>query len=766
MIKAKLPRIAHFLLAAVCLLASGYAYLPLLTAEDPPSTGNTTGQRTRRLKLFRRRPSVRPTGQDRPTPAYSRRTVGNKSMTSFTYPPTRRSDQVDTYHGTQVADPYRWLEETDSKETQAWITSQNKLTFSYLEQLEQRPLLKERLSELWNYERFGLPVKRGDQYFYTHNDGLQNQSVLHVADSVDGKSRVLLDPNTLSEEGTVALAGWRPSPDGKLLAYGLAADGSDWREWRVLHVHNGEATEDHLQWVKFSGVSWTADNQGFFYSRYDEPVEGKQFTGTNYYQKLYYHRLGDSQEKDELIYHRPDHKEWGFGGYVTDDGRYLIITVWKGTLRKNQLFYKDLTVADSPVVELLTGFDAEYDFIGNDDDHFWITTDRDAPRRQVVRINLVKPNPDDWQTVIGQSDHVLEQIQLVGQRLLATYLKDAQSLVQVYDLDGGLIRQLDLPGIGSARGFGGRPGDEETFYSFTNYSTPATIFRYDIASGKSTVYRQPAVRFNPSEYETRQVFYQSKDGTKVPMFITYRKGTDNVAERPTILYGYGGFDISLTPGFSVANLVWMERGGIYAVANLRGGGEYGREWHEAGMLDKKQNVFDDFMAAADYLVDEGYTRRDQLAIRGGSNGGLLVGAVMTQRPDLCAAALPAVGVMDMLRYHKFTIGWAWVSEYGSADDPEQFANLLGYSPLHRLTPGTHYPATLITTADHDDRVVPGHSFKFAAALQHAHQGPNPVFIRVETKAGHGAGTPTTKQIETYADILAFLEEVLHVSKSP
>ena len=687
-------------------------------------------------------------------------------MTVFNYPSTERSDQIDTYHGTRVADPYRWLEDVDSKETQSWVQAQNQLTFSYLEQIETRPALRQRLTELWNYERFGLPVKRGEHYFYTHNDGLQNQSVLHVTDSLDGKPRVLLDPNQLSEDGTVALANWVASPNGKLLAFGLATDGSDWREWRVLHVDNGKMTADHLQWVKFSTISWTTDNQGFFYSRYKAPPEGKQFTGTNYYQKLYYHRLGDSQEKDRLIYERPDQKEWGFDGDVTDDGRYLVITVYQGTLRKNQLFYRDLKKPDSPVVELLSGFDAEYDFIGNEENRFWIATDRDAPRRQVIRIDLESPNREDWQTILGENDHVLERIRLVGHCLIATYLKNAQSQVQVFDLEGKLIRKLDLPGIGSTQGFGGRPADQETFYSFTNYSTPSKIFRYDIASGESTIYRQPAVTFEPGDYETRQVFYRSKDGTRIPMFISYRKGPVNPTERPAILYGYGGFDISLTPGFSVANLVWMERGGIYAVANLRGGGEYGREWHEAGMLDNKQNVFDDFIAAADYLISEGYTRRDQLAIRGGSNGGLLVGAVMTQRPDLCAAALPAVGVMDMLRYHKFTIGWAWVSEYGSVDDARQFANLLRYSPLHRLTPGTEYPATLITTADHDDRVVPGHSFKFAAALQHAHQGPNPVFIRIETKAGHGAGTPTSKQIETQTDILAFLEKVLQGKKHP
>ena len=686
-------------------------------------------------------------------------------MASFEYPPTHRSDQVDNYHDTTVADPYRWLEDVDSQETRDWVKAQNQLTFSYLKQIPARPKIRERLTKLWNYERFGLPAKRGAYYFFTRNNGLQNQSVLHVAETLDGPARILLDPNTLSDEGTVALANWVPSPDGKLLAYGLAADGSDWREWRVLHVHDGQMTMDHLEWIKFSSVSWTADSQGFFYSRYDAPPEGKQFTGTNYFQKLYYHRLGDRQEQDQLIYERPDHKEWGFGGYVTDDGRYLIISVWKGTLRKNQLLYKDLTKPDSLVVELLTGFDAEYDFVGNDAEHFWIATDRDAARRQVVRISLKNPAPEHWQSILKESEHVLENIQLVGQRFLVTYLKDAHSLVQVFSLQGELIQQLELPGIGSARGFGGRSTDQETFYTFTNYNTPSTIYRFDIPNRTSTIYRQPKVLFDPQDYETRQIFYRSKDGTRIPMFISYRKGMGDPSQRPTILYGYGGFDISLTPSFSVANLVWMERGGIYAVANLRGGGEYGRAWHEAGMLANKQNVFDDFMAAADFLVSEGYTRRDQLAIRGGSNGGLLVGAVMTQRPDLCAAALPAVGVMDMLRYHKFTIGWAWVSEYGSSDDPDQFANLLRYSPLHRLTTGTQYPATLVTTADHDDRVVPGHSFKFAAALQYANRGTNPVFIRVESKAGHGAGTPTSKQIEIQADILAFLEKVLQAKDS-
>lgn len=679
---------------------------------------------------------------------------------SLKYPKTRRSDHMDQYHGTEVADPYRWLEDPDSDETKAWVEAENKVTFGFLESIPEREPIKQRLTELWNYERFGLPRKRGDRYFYTRNDGLQNQSVLYVTDGIDGEPRVLLDPNQWAADGTVALAGWTPSEDGKLLTYGVAAAGSDWREWKVLDVETGKELADHLKWVKFSGVSWLKDGSGLFYSRYDEPKEGEEFTGVNYYQKLYFHKIGDEQSQDTLVYERPDQKEWGFDGHVTEDAKFLIITIWRGTERKNQIFYKDLTKPDAEVVELLAGFEFEYDFVGNDGDTFWFNTDDNAPLRRVLAIDLDKPTRADWREVIPEAKEVLQGTGLVGDHFLALYLKDAASQVRIFDLGGEHVRDVALPAIGSAEGFGGRRRDHETFYYFSNNTTPGTIYKYDIESGLSEVFREPKVDFDPNAYETRQVFYESKDGTRIPMFITHKRGIKLEGSNPTLLYAYGGFNISLTPGFSVSNLVWLERGGVYAVPNLRGGGEYGREWHEAGMQEKKQNVFDDFIAAAEWLIDNKYTSTEKLAIRGGSNGGLLVGAAMTQRPELFGAAIPAVGVMDMLRYHNFTIGWAWVSEYGSSDDAVAFKNLMSYSPLHNIKPGISYPPTMITTADHDDRVVPAHSFKFAAELQHAHQGDNPVLIRIETRAGHGAGTPTVKLIEASADVLAFLTKVL------
>jgi len=676
------------------------------------------------------------------------------------YPDTRRSDQVDVYHGVQVPDPYRWLEDTDSEETKAWVEAQNKVTFSYLEKVPQRASLRERLTKLWNFERYGTPEKRGGRYFYTRNDGLQNQSVLYVAESLDAPPRELLDPNQLSQDGTVALVGWEVSEDGRYLAYGLAAAGSDWNEWKVKEVATGQDRSDHLRWVKFSGVSWTPDNRGFFYSRYDEPKAGEELTGVNYYQKLYYHTLGEPQDKDRLVYERKDQKEWGFRGEVTEDGRYLVISVWRGTEVKNQVFYQRLDTPAAPVVELLAGFDAEYEFIGNEGSTLWFQTDLDAPLRRVIAIDVEHPERSRWRELIPQAQHVIRGVSAVGDRFLVAYLKDAATQVRVFDLSGRFEREVALPAIGEAGGFGGRRKDDETFYQFTNFTTPPTVYRYEIRSGESTVFRRPQVDFDPQAYETRQVFYHSKDGTRVPMFITHRKGLPLDGNNPTLLYAYGGFDISITPAFSVMNLVWMEQGGVYAVPNLRGGGEYGREWHEAGMKEKKQNVFDDFIAAAQWLIDNKYTCSQKLAIRGGSNGGLLVGAAITPRPDLFGAALPAVGVMDMLRFHKFTIGWAWVSEYGSSDDPGEFRTLIKYSPLHNLKPGTRYPATMITTADHDDRVVPGHSFKFAAELQRAHAGDTPVLIRIETSAGHGAGTPTSKLIDTAADSLAFLLSVL------
>jgi len=678
----------------------------------------------------------------------------------FVYPTSHPVDQVDDYHGTKVADPYRWLENPDSPETKAWVEAQNKLTFGFLEQIPDRDRIRERLTKLWNYEKYGIPFKQGDRYFFFKNDGLQNQSVLYSLKSLDASPNVLLDPNKLSTDGTVALSGLAVSEDGKRLAYGLSTSGSDWQEWKVRDVETGNDLPDQIQWVKFSGASWTRDGSGFFYSRYAEPDEKTRLEAVNYFQKLYFHRLGTSQADDILIYERPDQKEWGFNGDVTEDGRYLVISVWLGTDPRNLVFYKDLTTPNAPVVELINTFEAEYRLIDNEGSRFWFRTDLNAPRSRVIEIDVQSSDRTHWREIIPQSAETLQGVSVLNHQFVASYLKDAQTQVRIFDLQGQPVRSVELPGIGSAGGFGGKRDDTETFYSFTSFTTPTTIYRYDMLTGQSTVFRQPQVDFNPQDYETRQVFYQSKDGTQVPMFIVHKKGLQLDGNNPTVLYGYGGFGISLTPSFSVSLLVWMEMGGVYAVPNLRGGGEYGEDWHQAGMKHHKQNVFDDFTAAAEWLIQNKYTSPSKLAISGGSNGGLLVGACMTQRPDLFGAALPDVGVLDMLRFHKFTIGWAWVPEYGSPDDPADFKALYAYSPLHNLKGGTNYPATMITTADHDDRVVPAHSFKFAAALQAAHQGDRPVLIRIETKAGHGAGKPTAKIIESAADKWAFLIKVL------
>ena len=672
------------------------------------------------------------------------------------YPPSKKVDQVDDYNGVKVADPYRWLEDPDSEETKAWVEAQNQVTFAYLSEIPAREKIKQRLTQLWNFEKYRIPFKRGDRYFYFKNSGLQNQFVLYSLTSLDGKPEVLLDPNTLSEDGTIALSGMAITDDGKLMAYGLSVAGSDWQEWKVRNVETGEDLGDRLQWIKFSGASWTKDGKGFFYSRFDEPNEATKLEDVNYYQKLYYHQLGQPQSADILIYERPDQKEWGFSGDVTEDGRYLIISVRRGTDPKNLVFYKDLSTGNAPIVELISEFEADYSFIDNDGSLFWFRTDLDAPRGRVIAIDIDNPGRENWQEVIPQATEVLEAVGMLNNQFVADYLQDARTKIEIFNLDGTFARDVELPGIGSAGGFDGKRHDRETFYLFMSFTTPGTIYRYNMVTGESTLYRQPTVDFNPADYETKQVFYKSKDGTQIPMFITHKRGLKLDGNNPTYLYGYGGFNISLTPSFSISNLVWMEMGGVYAMPNLRGGGEYGEEWHQAGMKHKKQNVFDDFIAAGEWLIANGYTSPAKLAIGGGSNGGLLVGACMTQRPDLFAAALPAVGVMDMLRFPKFTIGWAWCSDYGSPDEVEDFKVLYAYSPLHNLQSGTSYPATMITTADHDDRVVPAHSFKFAAALQEAHQGENPVLIRIETKAGHGAGRPTTKIIEEISDQWAFL----------
>ncbi len=682
------------------------------------------------------------------------------------YPQTKKVDLVDDYHGAEVADPYRWLEDVDSDETKAWVEAQNKVTFAYLEAIPEREQLRERLTQLWNYERYSTPFKEGGRYFFFKNDGLQNQSVLYKQASLNAQPEVVLDPNKLSDDGTVAVSTFAFSEDGKRMVYGASASGSDWRELFVRDVETGRDLSDHLRWIKFSGASWTHDGAGFFYSRYPEPEEGQAYEAANRNQKVYYHRIGTSQAEDRLVYERPDQPEWGFGLTVTDDGRYGIMGVWHGTDERNRVYYLDLGDPKAPrldgeVVRLLDDFDASYSFVGNDGPLFYFLTNLDAPRYRLIAIDTKRPARTNWRTIIPEKTDVLESVSIINDQFVARYLHDAQSRAFIHSMDGKLVKEIEFPTIGSVGGFSGEREDTEMFYAFTSFLYPTTIFHYDFKTGKSSLFKAPVVQFDPSGYETRQVFYRSRDGSRIPMFITHKKGIQLDGSNPTYLYGYGGFNISMTPGFNISRLVWLELGGVYAQANLRGGGEYGEEWHQQGMLENKQNVFDDFIAAAEYLIDEGYTSPSKLAIAGASNGGLLVGAAMTQRPELFGAALPAVGVMDMLRFHKFTIGWAWVSDYGSSDDPKMFRRLFAYSPYHNLHPD-FYPPTLVTTADHDDRVVPGHSFKFAARLQEMQMGPAPVLIRIQTKAGHGAGKPTSKIIEEEADRWAFLVKNLGV----
>ena len=698
--------------------------------------------------------------------------VSQSGAQAIRYPAARIADVADDYHGTTVHDPYRWLEDPDSAETRRWIEEQNRLTAAYLAQISERAQILQRLTKLWNYPKYGAPFRKGGRYFFFKNDGLQNQSVLYKQPSLSGEPQVLLDPNLLSPDGTVAVSTLGVSEGGRLLAYGTSASGSDWEEFHVRDIATARDLDDHLRWIKFSGASWTHDGAGFFYSRYPEPPPTEQaLTGLNRFQKLYYHRLGRGQEQDLLVYERPDQPDWGFGAEVTEDGRYAVLHVWLGTDRRNRVYYLDLEDPKHPrmtgqVVRLLDDFDASYGFVGNDGPLFYFLTDLDAPRKRVIAIDTRHPERSRWREIIPQGDDVLETEQIIQDAFVANYLHDAHSQLRLFALDGRLQKSLEPPELGSVVSISGERRDDEMFYAFTSFLYPTTIFRYDFKTGETSVFKAPEIDFDPSGYETTQVFYPSKDGTRVPMFITHRKGLKLDGSNPTYLYGYGGFNISLTPSFSVSILAWLEMGGVYAVPNLRGGGEYGEEWHQAGMHEKKQNVFDVFIAAAEYLIAAGYTSPAQLAIGGGSNGGLLVGAAMTQRPDLFAAALPAVGVMDMLRFHRFTIGWAWVTEYGSADSASQFPYLYAYSPYHRIRPGTCYPATLVTTADHDDRVVPGHSFKFTAALQAAQACAKPVLIQIETKAGHGAGKPTSKIIEEQADRWTFLVRTLGMVVKP
>ncbi len=678
------------------------------------------------------------------------------------YPDTKRVDHFDEYFGEKVHDPYRWLEDDarESEDVAAWVDAQNKVTFDYLNSIPQRGAIKERLTELWNYEKRSAPFIAGDRYYFMKNDGLQNQDVVYTMKSLNDKPRILFDPNKWSEDGTNALGGMAFSDDGKYVAYGTAERGSDWRTWHVRNIETGEDLADKLKWVKFSTPAWTKDGKGFFYGRYAPPKEGTAFVNVNEFQKLYYHRIDTEQSEDVLVYEKQDKPKWGFGPDVTEDGRYLVVTIWKGTGDKYRVMYKDLNEPFSMMRDLINEFDNEYTFLANDGPVFFFRTDLNAPRKRVIAIDTRSPERENWQEIISESDDTLTGVSLVGDMFIASYLQDAKSAVRLFDIQGKYLRDIKLPGIGSSYGFGGERKHTETFYSFSSFAIPPSTYRYDLRTGKSTLLNRAKVDMNPSDYVTTQEFYTSKDGTSVPMFITHKKGIKLDGTNPTLLYAYGGFNISITPHFSITRLAWMDMGGIYAVANIRGGGEYGEKWHEAGTKLNKQNVFDDFIAAAEWLIDNKYTNPSKLAIQGGSNGGLLVGACMTQRPDLYGACLPAVGVMDMLRFHKFTIGWAWVDDYGSSDDPEQFKALRAYSPYHNLTPSVAYPPTLITTADFDDRVVPGHSFKFASALQYAQAGDSPVLIRIETKAGHGAGKPTAKRIEEAADLWAFLVKSL------
>ncbi len=679
------------------------------------------------------------------------------------YPETRRVDQVDDYHGVEVADPYRWLEDDvrTSPEVAGWVAAQNELTFSWLGTIPQRPAIQARLTELWNYERYGLPARYGGVYYYEKNDGLQNQDVLYAVDRLDGEPRVLIDPNGWSGDGTVTLGGTSFSDDGRYLAWSVAEAGSDWNRWRIRDLRSGKDLPEELAWIKWSAVSWTTDGLGFFYSRFDEPAEGAAFQQSNLNQKVCYHRLGTPQPDDSVVFEQPDHAEWTFSATVTEDGRYLVISVWKA-MENNLVYVRDLARPYAMPRLLIDGWDARYGFIGNDGPLFFFRTDLGASRGRVVAVDLNRPERSAWRTLIPQNDDTLQQVGLVGNFFFANYLHHARSRVRVFNTSGEQVRDVELPGLGSVSGFGGRRLDSETFYRFSSFNAPPVIYRYDLASGKSTLFRQAETVFDPAQFVTSQVFYTSKDGTRVPMFLVHRKGLKQDGRNPVLLYAYGGFNLSMTPSFSAAKIAWMEMGGIYALANIRGGGEYGREWHEGATKLKRQNAFDDFIAAAEWLIDEQYTSRSKLAVMGGSNGGLLVGAVMTQRPELFGACLPEVGVMDMLRFHKFTAGRYWTDDFGSSDDPEQFKALLAYSPYHNIRPGTAYPPTLVTTADTDDRVVPGHSFKFTAAMQRAQEGPAPVLIRIETRAGHGGGKPTDKAIEELADEWAFLAATLGI----
>ena len=696
-------------------------------------------------------------------------TAAADKASALAYPKAHTVEQVDDYFGTKVSDPYRWMEDVDSAEVKTWVDAENNLTQSYLAQVPERAKMHARLMELTNFERYTAPERRGTRYFYAHNEGLQNQNVLYWQEGLTGEPKVLLDPNTMSADGTVAISGISISDDGRLAAYSIADAGSDWVKWHVRDVGTGKDLPDLIEWSKFSEASWLKDGSGFFYEGYDAPKNASKadaLKAANYYHKVFFHKLGTKQSEDKLVFDRPDDKELNVGAQVTDDGRYLLLYQTKGTSPNNELSVKDLEHPDAPVIKLVTTADAVYQAVDNDGTTFWLRTTLDAPNGKVISIDLNHPERTSWKTVIPESKNSLDGVTMVHDTLIANYLADAQSLVEFHTRDGRLIERLTLPAIGTAMGFGGKRHDEETFFRFTNFTTPGTIYRLDMKARKSALYRQPKLQFEPAQYETKQVFYTSKDGTRVPMFLSYRKGLRLDGNTPTLLYGYGGFNVSLMPEFSAIHVLWMEMGGIYAQPSLRGGGEYGEAWHEAGTMLKKQNVFDDFIGAAEWLIANKYTSTRKLAISGGSNGGLLVGACEIQRPELFGAVLAAVSVMDMLRFDKFTIGWAWKADYGApSEKAAEFAAIYKYSPLHNVKPGVAYPPTLITTADHDDRVFPAHSFKFAAAMQAAQAGPNPVLIRIETRAGHGGGMPLSKRVELAVDQFAFLVRELKMQVS-
>lgn len=690
--------------------------------------------------------------------------LGVAAQTKLAYPPAERSDHTDVYFGTRVADPYRWMEDIDSPATQAWIGAERALTASVLDQLPAREAMRTRMKELWNYPRFGLPQKKGSRYFFLKNDGLQNQSVLYVQESAGAPPRVLVDPNTLAADGTVALAGIHPSPDGKLLAYGLAAAGSDWKEFYVRDVATGKDTTDHLKWIQAGSVAWTHDNAGFFYSRFPAQAEGKQLFSSRENEKVFYHRLGAPQTSDRMIFERPDHPLWRLDADVSDDGQWLNLLVFDGTRRENLVYVQALGDADHPALkgerlQLVDTFEASFTPLGNRGTVYYFLTTLKAPNQRVIAIDLLQPTRDKWREVIPEGRDVVESANYVGGHLVLGYLHDAQSRLQVFSYRGERERDIPLPGVVAVGATRGRADEPELFYSYESYLQPTTVMRYNVETGASDPLQAPKFAgFAADQYETQQVFFKSKDGTRIPMFITAKRGLAHHGDAPVLLYGYGGFNITHRPEFAVPTLIWLEQGGVYADVCLRGGGEYGEDWHHAGTKEHKQNVFDDYIAAAEWLVSQHYTRPDRLAIYGRSNGGLLVGAVLNQRPDLCGVALPTVGVMDMLRFHKFTVGAGWISDYGSSDDAAGFKYLYAYSPLHTVKAGAKYPATLITTGDHDDRVFPAHSFKYAAAMQAATSGTAPVIIRIDSKAGHGgaSGTaPVSKQIDEWADRLAF-----------